>query len=1036
MITRLILLTTIYCSTLHAQIQPPSIAWQKSLGGSQDEKIESVFQTEDGGYIIGAYSNSYISGDKTENTRGENDLWIVKVDPIGEIEWQRTIGGYEYDQLSVVRETPDGGYIVGAYSKTNVDGEKTVASYGDYDYWIIKLSELGQIEWQKVYGGYDIDVLGDIENTNDGGYIVVGGSKSGISGNKTTENLGTYDYWVLKLNSAGNIEWEKAYGGSLSDRAWSVIQLSDGGYLIGGNSRSNSSVDKSENCLGSEDYWVLKVNAHGEIIWENTIGSTFYEYLGSLIERKNKNIVIGGYSRSVAGGDKIEGNVGVGDVWMVELDSLGTVINQNTIQGEGYENVTQTKETLDGGLILSCTSDSGYGYDKNETSRGINDFWVMKLDKDLNIRWQKTIGGSGADAFRALEATDDGGFLIAGGSLSGISGDKVINTNGGWDIWLVKVNPDPELAKNKIQGYAFEDLNQNCTKEQNEKYLPGVIIKATGDRDHFTVTNQQGYYELFVDSASSYTINASGVYYKGTQIKNVCPVEGYAIETKGIGYDTSNIYFGLEIEQCPVLSTEIFFSRLRRCFTNKATLTYRNSGAVKESGVKLFLQLPEYVDLISANRQYELFDEINNVYVFDIGDVPPFYRGTIQLEDSVICGIEEIRGYTQCIKSWIIPNSSCEIESDFQGWDESDVKVEEIECLGNSVSKFEITNSGQGDMLNEHEFRVYLNNELAYSDYFQLSSATSVSIEISADGSTIRLEADQHEKFPGKSRPRNTIEGCGASLPSEASLGFWPDSPTDDLDLNVSEFCLEISDSYDPNIKNVSPSGVTDQHFIYEIEPLKYLIQFQNTGTAPAINIKIADTLSSMLDLNTLSINGASHPYSVNITGETNPVLWFNFKDIYLPDSTTNEKESHGYISFTISPKSDIAFDTRIENFADIFFDYNSPIRTDTATITYTDQVVLSEKNISINVVTNLEEDLHSIVNVFPNPVTDKLVVTFSSEDSYQLKVFDMVSNLCLMKTGIKSGEIVDVSNLKPGLYILNFEGQNGQKNVEKMIKY
>jgi len=229
----LIIQSSLYNPT---QAQAPAIEWQNTIGGSSADQLNSINQTSDGGYILGGRSASGISGDKTEASQGHYDYWVVKINSLGVIEWQNTIGGSGNDELQSISQTSDGGYILGGWSNSGISGDKTEASQGSYDYWVVKLNSLGVIEWQNTIGGSSYDGLYSINQTSDGGYILGGFSESGISGDKTEASQGSWDYWVVKLNSLGVIEWQNTIGGSSYENLRSINQTSDGGYILGGHS--------------------------------------------------------------------------------------------------------------------------------------------------------------------------------------------------------------------------------------------------------------------------------------------------------------------------------------------------------------------------------------------------------------------------------------------------------------------------------------------------------------------------------------------------------------------------------------------------------------------------------------------------------------------------------------------------------------------------------------------------------------------------------------------------------------------------------
>ena len=366
--------------TQHSFSQAPTIEWQNTIGGSNYDWLYSLQQTTDGGYILGGYSFSGISGDKTEAGLGSYDYWVVKINSIGSIEWQNTIGGSGDDELHSLQQTTDGGYILGGKSSSGISGDKTEASLGSTDYWVVKLNNSGGIEWQNTIGGSGEDYMYSIQQTTEGGYILGGWSSSGISGDKIEAGLGSYDYWVVKINSIGGIEWQNTIGGSSDDKLFSIQQTSDGGYILGGNSSSGIFADKTEASSGSYDYWVVKLNSGGAVEWQNTIGGIGYEELSSIHQTTDGGYILGGNSGSGISGDKIEAALGSADFWVVKLNSSGSIEWQNTIGGSGDDSLFSIQQTTDGGYILGGGSSSGTSGDKTEASLGLFDYWVVKLE--------------------------------------------------------------------------------------------------------------------------------------------------------------------------------------------------------------------------------------------------------------------------------------------------------------------------------------------------------------------------------------------------------------------------------------------------------------------------------------------------------------------------------------------------------------------------------------------------------------------------------------------------------------------------------
>lgn len=468
------------------------IEWQNTIGGSNSERPYSIQQTTDGGYILGGWSS---------NSIGVTDYWIVKVDSLGNIQWQETIGGSSDDILESICQTADGGYILGGWSNSNVSGDKTENSNGSYDYWVVKVNSTGTIQWQNTIGGSSSDQLHAIRQTHDGGYILGGYSISNISGDKSENRIGVNDYWIVKIDSLGIIQWQNTIGGVNEEYLYSIQQTADGGYILGGNSSSGISGDKTENSNGIDDYWIVKVDSLGVIQWQNTIGGGSGDYLNSVQLTSDGGYILGGKSASNISGDKTENSNGNGDFWIVKVDSLGDILWQNTIGASIMDDLQYVQQTNDGGYILGGFSDSNISGDKTENSNGRRDYWIVKTDGVGNIQWQNTIGGSGDDELYAIQQTTNGGYILGGSSFSNISGDKTENSSGGTDFWIVKLTGKYNL----ISGKAFADLNSNGIQDGGEPALPGKKIteQVTG---RFSFSQANGEYVVSVLDTGNYTV--------------------------------------------------------------------------------------------------------------------------------------------------------------------------------------------------------------------------------------------------------------------------------------------------------------------------------------------------------------------------------------------------------------------------------------------------------------------------------------------------------------------------------------------------
>ena len=432
MIKNLLLSIVLAMLTISLYAQDPNILWQRTIGGSDTDESRFIIATTDQGFFIGGSSKSNISGEKTEDSRGGYDYWVLKFDSSGNIEWQKTIGGDQDDNLTDAKQTPDGGYILVGYSDSNISGDKTENSQGLYDYWIVKLDETGNISWQNTIGGDSKDILKSVELTTDGGYLIGGTSSSSLSGDRTVYNNDTSDFWVLKLDEEGNILFQKAYSFLTGAINGGALRLTDdGGYVIGTTTGGGS--------IGTEDkYAIMKIKANGYEEWEKYYGGDGWEVFTNLILTSDGGYMVIGFSDSDASGDKTDDSKGGPDYWILKLDNNGDIEWQKTIGGDDADAPYGIMETSDGGYFISGYSYSNISGDKTENNNGITDYWILKLNSVGIIEWQNSIGGSYGQRFPRALLNPDGSYTIIGDSTSNISGDKTENSRGGNDFWIIK----------------------------------------------------------------------------------------------------------------------------------------------------------------------------------------------------------------------------------------------------------------------------------------------------------------------------------------------------------------------------------------------------------------------------------------------------------------------------------------------------------------------------------------------------------------------------------------------------------------------
>ncbi|WPO83394.1 hypothetical protein SD427_03370 [Chryseobacterium sp. JJR-5R] len=398
------------------------------FGGTGSEFNNSMVSTADGGYVLAGRTQSN-DGDVSGN-HGIADFWIVKFSSHGSIEWKKTFGGSDNDAVGNIIQTADGGYAVTGSTQSNdgdVSGNHGTATN---DIWVIKLSSTGTLQWQKTFGGTNNDYGKVIIQTSDGGYIL-GGETNSINGD-VTGFQGNFDFWVVKISSTGVLQWQKTLGGTGTEYLYSLIQTSEGGYIMTGQASSNNG-DVSGN-HGAVDLWVAKISSTGTLQWQKTFGGTNSEYGQVIIQTSDGGYTIAGYTQSNDG--DVSGNHGGTDYWVIKLNSAGTLQWQKAFGGTGNDAGRSMIRTADGGYVVAGNTQSNDG--DISGNHGSSDFWVLKLSSNGTLEWQKTLGGTSSDVAYAV-IPGENGYIVSGTSTSN-DGDVAGPTVGAGGFLILKLD--------------------------------------------------------------------------------------------------------------------------------------------------------------------------------------------------------------------------------------------------------------------------------------------------------------------------------------------------------------------------------------------------------------------------------------------------------------------------------------------------------------------------------------------------------------------------------------------------------------------
>jgi PKD repeat protein len=295
------------------------------IGGSGIEEAASIQQTSDHGYILLGHTSSSASGDihGTNRGAGMTDLWVVKLLENGVIEWERLLGGFAAEYGDSIQQTADGGYVLlGQTGSLSGSGDIVGTYHGEFDLWVVNLSAVGEIRWQTLLGGDTTEHGISLQQTTDGGYILAGDTTSSANGDVVETSHGGSDLWILKLGPTGRIAWQQLLGGLGNEQSSSLRPTADGGFVMLGSTTSSLSGDVADKSQGYSDLWTLKLDGSGAVRWQALYGGSGYEYGRAVYQAADGGYILLSDSTSSAGGDVTRTNHAISsgqDIWIVKL---------------------------------------------------------------------------------------------------------------------------------------------------------------------------------------------------------------------------------------------------------------------------------------------------------------------------------------------------------------------------------------------------------------------------------------------------------------------------------------------------------------------------------------------------------------------------------------------------------------------------------------------------------------------------------------------------------------------------------------------
>ncbi len=499
-------------------------------------------------------------------------------------------------------------------------------------------------------------------------------------------------------------------------------------------------------------------------------------------------------------------------------------------------------------------------------------------------------------------------------------------------------------AKNELNGEAVIsgkiviDDNANCVEDNNESYLGNVIVQIDHAGNTFYANSSlQGYYGTLTPTLGDYTLEAFPPSPYWTVCESDTTIE---VDDPELDYGV-DFHFQAEVD-CPLLAPKISVTRIRPCLPARVILNFCNYGTIDSEVSYAEVSIPFGLDINSTT--HPIFSQAGNVLTFELDPIEPGGCEGIFIDVTADCSVLQV-GDIVCPEVAVTPDDICmPLNID---WDGSTIQASGT-CIGDSAV-FTLRNIGEGSMDMPREFRLEIINDdiiMMMVDTFNLGPSEEKRIAIAnVDQFASRIEADQDEEHPNANPASALIQNC-LGLGANQWNGILNSFPQFSGDPFSDIVCQTLTGSYDPNEKVAFPVGFDDEHFIDRDWPIDYKVYFQNTGNDTAFTVRIEDQISELLDLATLRVTNGSHPFTWEITPESK--LIFSFENILLPDSTIDLIGSQGFVEYSIQPKEDAEFNLKIENTAEIYFDFNEPIITNTTFHTIRKPVFVSANYVTL----------------------------------------------------------------------------------------
>lgn len=872
------------------------------------------------------------------------------------------------DGSPVVQITHDSIALV-PWSVTAGNGDFGVVGYssetsGTFYLRLMRLNSAGQKLWLKQIAvhNYTGSANVGIDTTNDGGFVAAYRPDS-------------LTISVVRTDSLGNVVWTNDYPQLVASYVSNVVSTNDGGFVI-----QKSAAEK-----------LFKIDASGNLLWQ---------YSGALENAKlakDGNLLLYGNSSGHPYIKKIDqdGN----DLWSQQYPLLPDSATINFLiekESDKYAFITHSYGHHD---VASNVWFRKYNLgvaDANGNYLFLNQLPTSNFGFTANIL-------TGATQRVFTETTDNGYFITGWSSINGGYGQFA---------WAIKTDSTGRAYPSTLSGYVYDDANSNCLRDNSEQALVTNITISNATDTFIVAATDSGFFSLGVN-AGTYSVSLESI--SPYWVESSCN-----LTTVNLANNTDSIVlFGYNaILHAPyiVMSAETRAGGIP-LFAPKSTYTlqYENLGTESFFG-HIEVQIDSNLVVDSASIPYTA--QVGNVFSFSVQPLAVMGRASFNIYYHALDPTDlDLIDRTLCFNAHAYSDT---VYSTSSQWDLSNLEISANYNASTDSVEFLLRNKGLGGMSSSQALTVIEDNVILISTPVQLSPNQTFLQRVPANGSTWRATINQTPHNPYSRFVTVAIEGAGTNGGGTISTGFVNQYPINGFYGFDYTLCSPVVASYDPNHKYVSPEGVGAEHLIDSTMDLDYTITFQNTGTFQAYTVRIIDTLASYLNPSSIRPGVSSHQYEMNFLSKN--VVEFLFNNINLPDSASDEEGSQGFVKFKIKQQPNNEIGTVINNDVAIYFDYNEPVITNTATVKI--------GKVTISNIQNLYNE-NVEISAYPNPFSEQTIIKVKGEnfDKLELNVFD-VQGRNVRKMAVANGNQFTLKRdgLVHGMYV--FEIRTNDKTV------